>query len=409
MSQTPTGNNTPPTSRPSQQTPQQPVKPNSPKLKTIDGNTLMNMEFEPLQFTAEKILPHGLFILAGSPKIGKSWLALDLCRAVATGGKLWDFNAVQGDVLYFALEDRYRRIQDRLKKIRANKSFESVKDGSNGDNETVNLSRLHTSLTAAGLQTGLLDEVNDFLSFYPQTNLIIIDTFEHIRNGGSNEKTLYSCDYKDMNILREITNKHKVTLLLIHHTRKMFDPDPLNTISGSTGLSGATDGLFVLEKAKRTGNNAKITIANRDTEGFCFDLRFDPDTCRWNFIGNHMEEEDTEDMLAILIDDFLQDEWSGTATELCAELKKLSDSFTIAPNIISKNLKAASGLFKSEFNIAVSFGRVSSKRGIIFKRLDDNGNAASGTTDTDTTAENVNTTAAADTPNPNGEQLNLIT
>jgi len=62
-----------------------------PKLSTIDGGTLMAMDFEPLQFTAEKILPHGLFILAGSPKVGKSWLALDLCRAVATGGKLWDF------------------------------------------------------------------------------------------------------------------------------------------------------------------------------------------------------------------------------------------------------------------------------------------------------------------------------
>jgi len=145
--------------------------PRKPKLQTIDGNTLMAMDFEPLQFTTEKILPHGLFILAGSPKIGKSWLALDLCRAVATGGKLWDFTAQQGDVLYFALEDRHRRVQDRLKKIQA---------------ENINLAHLHTNLTAAGLHNGLLDEVNDFISCYPRTNLIIIDTFEHIRNGGSN-------------------------------------------------------------------------------------------------------------------------------------------------------------------------------------------------------------------------------
>ena len=77
--------------------------PRKPKLQTINGETLMGMEFEPLQFTAEKILPHGLFLLAGSPKIGKSWLALDLCRAVSTGGELWDFTASTGDVLYFAL------------------------------------------------------------------------------------------------------------------------------------------------------------------------------------------------------------------------------------------------------------------------------------------------------------------
>ena len=51
----------------------------------IDGNTLMAQEYEPLQFAVEKILPHGLFILAGSGKIGKSWLSLDLCVSVLYG------------------------------------------------------------------------------------------------------------------------------------------------------------------------------------------------------------------------------------------------------------------------------------------------------------------------------------
>jgi hypothetical protein len=312
------------------------------------------MEFEPLQFTAEKILPHGLFILAGSPKIGKSWMALDLCRAVATGGKLWDFTCAEGTVLFFALEDRHRRIQDRLKKIQA---------------ENVSLSRLHTSLTAAGLHNGLMEDIDDFISFYPQTNLIVIDTFEHIRNGGNTENTLYACDYRDMNKLREITNKHKLTLLLIHHTRKLRDDDPLNTISGSTGLSGATDGLFVLEKTRRTGNDAKLTIANRDTEGFCFDLRLDSETCRWVFIGNHLDDDDGGDALAVLLDDFLQEGWSGTATELCNELKKQDSGFDLIPSTISKRLKAVSGLLRNEFNIAIEFGRVSNKRGIILKRI----------------------------------------
>ena len=80
----------------------------------IDGNTIMAQEYEPLQYAVEKILPHGLFILAGSGKIGKSWLSLDLCVNVATGGKLWDFSSEQGDVLYLALEDNYPRLQDRL-------------------------------------------------------------------------------------------------------------------------------------------------------------------------------------------------------------------------------------------------------------------------------------------------------
>ena len=68
-----------------------------------------------------------------------------------------------------------------------------------------------------------------------------------------------------MNRLRDITDKHSVTLMLIHHTRKMYDPDLLNTISGSTGLIGAVDSVLVLEKPKRTGSEAELTIANRDT------------------------------------------------------------------------------------------------------------------------------------------------
>jgi len=251
-----------------------------------------------------------------------------------------------------------------------------------GNNETgkencsTNLSRLHTSLSVSGLHDGLLEEIEDFISFHPQTNLIVIDTFEHIRSGGGAEKTLYSNDYKDMNRLREITNKHKLTLLLIHHTRKLPDADPLNTISGSTGLSGATDGLFILEKSKRTGHDAKLTIANRDTEGFCFNLRFDPDSCRWIFVGNNLgsDADDDEDVLAILVDDFLESlegaagEWSGTATELCNELRKQDATFEITPAVLTKRLKSSVGLFKGELGISINFERNSNRRQIILKR-----------------------------------------
>jgi RecA-family ATPase len=228
---------------------------NAPKtFTTIDGNTLMSQQFEPLKFSVEKILPNGLFILAGSPKVGKSWLSLDLCQAVATGGAIWDYPAVSGDVLYLALEDNYSRLQGRLAK------FET--DGQD-------ISRLHMATSSFGIHDGLLEQMNNFLTAYPQTQLIVIDTLEHIRNGGM-DKSLYSYDYQDMTKLRQITSKHDVTLLLVHHTRKTKDADPLNKISGSTGLIGAVDGAFVLEKISRIENGAVLTIANRDTENFCF-------------------------------------------------------------------------------------------------------------------------------------------
>lgn len=321
-------------------------------LATLDGNTLMAQAFEPLRFTVEKILPHGLFTLAGSPKIGKSWLSLDLCTMVATGGKLWDFRAIQGDVLYLALEDNYSRLQNRLRQIEA---------------EELDISRLHLAIASFGLQDGLLEQIHNFVAEHAETSLIVIDTLEHIRNG-EQTSNLYACDYHDMNRLREITNQHKLTLLLIHHTRKMYDPDPLNTISGSTGLVGAMDGVFILEKAKRTGNDAKLTIANRDTEGFCFNLNFDAETCRWEFVGNHVSSSEEEDELVVLIDDFMKDEWSGTATELCAELKKQNNNLDVSPATLTKKLKSLSGLLKNECHIAIEFERTRSSRRIFLRR-----------------------------------------
>jgi hypothetical protein len=181
-----------------------------------------------------------------------------------------------------------------------------------------------------------------------------------------------------MTTLREITDKHKLTLLLIHHTRKQGDDDPLNTLSGSMGLVGSVDGVFVLEKDTRTGNDAKLTIANRDTEGFCFKLRFDPEQCKWGFVCDNSQaspEKDNEpaeeknEWLLLLLDEFLQGEWSGTATELCNALKSIDPEASLLPNTITKRLKDNETLFK-ENGIGVFFpDRKNKVRAIKIARL----------------------------------------
>jgi len=328
----------------------------APKVfTTIDGNSLMAQEYEPLQFTIDKILPHGVFVFAGSPKIGKSWLTLDMCRAISTGGKLWDFSATQGDVLYLALEDKYNRLQGRLKQMEA---------------ESLDVSRLHLTTSSYGLQNGLLEQVHNFITAYPATNFIAIDTLERIRDGGR-DRDIYSCDYSDMSKLREITDKHKLTLLLVHHTRKMYDPDPLNTISGSTGLIGAVDGAFVLAKDKRTGNKAKLTISNRDTESFYFDLRFESESCRWDFMGNATESGgEDDDVLCFALNEFLQNDWNGTATELCNELKSRDPNFPLIPATIGKQLNASIGFLKKEYGIAFDRDRNKKTKQIFLRRAE---------------------------------------
>jgi len=329
-------------------------KPEPKVFATIDGNSLMEQEYEPLQFSIDTILPHGIFVFAGSPKVGKSWLTLDMCHAISTGGKLWDFIATQGEVLYLALEDKYNRLQGRLKQMKA---------------DSKDISRLHLTTASFGLSNGLLEQVHNFITAYPGTNFIAIDTLEKIRDGGR-DRDIYSYDYSDMSKLREITDKHRLTLLLVHHTRKMYDPDPLNTVSGSTGLIGAVDGVFVLTKDRRTGSNAKLTISNRDTESFCFELRFDPDICRWDFMGNSADGGDDEDSFCFLLNDFLQDEWNGTATDLCDELKRKDPTISLVPATLAKQLNTSIGLLKKEYGIAARRDRSNKSKRIFLRRIE---------------------------------------
>jgi len=231
------------------------------------------------------------------------------------------------------------------------------------------ISKLHLATASLGISTGMIEQTINFLVSKPDTRLVIVDTLQCIRDTDC-DSNMYSYDYRDMTALREITSKHKITLMLVHHTRKMHDPDPLNMLSGSTGLVGAVDGVFVLEKEKRTSAKAKLTIANRDTEDFCFKLEFDGDKGKWLFIGNEADlEEEKDEWLCLLVDDFLKtDNWSGTATELCDALKRIDPNADVSKLNITKQLKGCSTLIRKEFGITVQFERSRSTRVISFAR-----------------------------------------
>ena len=78
-------------------------------LSTIDADTLLSTTLPPTRFIIDRLLPQGLHILAGAPKVGKSWLALWLCLQVAQGTSVWDFPTHRGTVLYLCLEDSLTR------------------------------------------------------------------------------------------------------------------------------------------------------------------------------------------------------------------------------------------------------------------------------------------------------------
>ena len=193
------------------------------KLNTIDADTLQAIAYEPISFLVEDLLPQGLHLLAGAPKIGKSWLALWLCLRVAQGEPLWSFPTHSCEVLYLCLEDSFQRIQSRL--------FDLTEDAP---------PTLHFAVMAEQLHSGLVEQIEQFLKEHPATGLIVIDTLQRIRTM-SNDANPYANDYRDIGVLKALADRHRIAVLLIHHLRKLGDDDPMNMISGTTGLSGATD------------------------------------------------------------------------------------------------------------------------------------------------------------------------
>ena len=322
-----------------------------PPLDVMNGNKLMATHFDPLEYTIEKLLPQGIFILAGSGKIGKSWLALDICLSIATGIDFWGYKTIGTETLYLALEDNYRRLQSRM--------LEVVEE-TETDFEKVNF-----AIASRGISNGLIEQVNQFMAVFPKTKLIVIDTLEHIRNTKT-ETSMYSHDYNDIQTIRAITEVHNVTVLLIHHTRKMFDPDPLNTLTGSTGLVGAVDGVWILEKEKRTENKGKLTIINRDTEGYCFKVECDKENFKWNNLGDYETSTKQEDNFCDLINSFLKNNWQGTATEL---VKILGDE-SITVTSITKKLNKRKEQLKADYGIDYFALRTGNQRTITLVRGD---------------------------------------
>ena len=244
---------------------------NENKLIVIDGETLMDMRLPPQRFCIQTLLPQGLSILSGASKIGKSWMALDMCLHIAKGEPMWNQPTTSGTVLYLCLEDNYHRIQDRLLKI-----TDDVP------------SNIYFAISAKTLAEGLEDQIRDFVSEHRDTIFVAVDVFQMIR-GGENENS-YACDYRDMLQLKQIATELNIALLVVHHNRKLRDEDPFNMLSGTNGLLGAADAGFVLLRSTRNQSNATLHCTGRDIESREIDLNFDKDTCTWTLISDSMKE-----------------------------------------------------------------------------------------------------------------------
>lgn len=299
----------------------------------------------------EGLLYQGTYLFVGSPKIGKSFFMAQLAYHVSTGTPLWDYPVKKGTVLYLALEDDYRRLQERMYRMFGTDSTEN----------------LYFSVSSKPLGNGLTDQLSGFIREHPDTTLVIIDTLQKIREVDSDSYS-YAKDYEIINQLKQFSDSWGICLLLVHHTRKQKSSDNFDMISGTNGLLGCADGAFMLYKENRTSNKATLEISGRDQQDQKIHLIRDEEKLCWNFEKAETElwKEPPEPLLECIANLVTEENptWQGTATELIEKL-----GLDMKPNVVSLKLNVNAGRLMNDYSIRYTNKRNHSGRMIFFSLL----------------------------------------
>jgi len=270
----------------------------------ISAADIYGKEFPPIKWVIPDILPEGVFWLAGSPKIGKSWLAMSISLAVASGGLVFGDREVEpGDVLHFALEDNQRRLQSRMKML--------LPEGQTPSD------RLRFNTEALRADYGLIDYMGEWIGDVITPRLIVVDTYLKIQSGiDSPSASQYQIDYERLDPLVKFANANSITLLLVHHLRKTESDDALNMVSGSVGMTAAVDGVLTLTR-ERGQDAGYFFVTGRDVQEEKYAMTLQ-DGCNWQLEGKAEEYALNEKQRNI--QDVLRDGSSKSLKELCDAL-----------------------------------------------------------------------------------------
>ena len=313
-------------------------------LHTISMTELYQTAYQSRPPIIDGLLYAGAYILAGAPKIGKSFLVAQIAYHVSTGEALWGCEVHPGTVLYLALEDDFQRIQSRMFMMY-------------GVNDT---DRLHFATAAGKIGNGLDEQLENFVREHHDTKLIIIDTMQKIREVGG-EAYSYASDYEIIGRLKQFADRHSICIVTVHHTRKQPAGDSFEMISGTTGLLGCADGALLMQKKKRTALEATVDAVGRDQQDQILYLKKDADTQIWSLERTENEPyQEPPDPVLDTVSQLVSSEsreWTGSPTELAEAVNT-----GMAANALTKYLNIKSGRLLDEYHVryenrAKHFGR----------------------------------------------------
>ena len=279
-----------------------------PVLSFISSAELSQKQLEPPRFIVENLIPEGLTLLVAPSKSFKSWMSLDLAISVATGTKFLNRMTRQGTALYAALEDSEYRLKERQEKVFNGRPAPE---------------HLYITISAADLDNGLIDQLEMFVQKNPDTQLIIIDTFQMVRSM-NNSRNAYSKDYKDCGRLKEFADKHRLAMILVHHTSKFVnETDPF----------------------------AKMNITGRDIQEEEYQMRFDFTKFRWQIEGSTeqvaertatevYEKNPIVRTIRKILQESKENVWTGSATEIIDASIQYGSPIKVKAQQLGKNIEA---------------------------------------------------------------------
>ena len=251
----------------------------------VDMRSLMTEDIPPLKFAVKPILPEGLVCIAGRPKAMKSWQMLKLCFCVENGLDYLGHNDEQGNALYLALEDSKRRLKERTFKLK--------------HNDVQNFPT--TDIEAPYLNNGLEEDLQRWIDGVKNPKLIVIDTLARVKQrvSGFNKGTAYDQDNELLRRIQQLAITNGVCIAFITHLSKAQQDYSFDKITGSVGLQGMTDAMWLIDRGDNSPN-ASITGRGRDILDFQYAVKWNDETMTYDFVGNKFEIELNENRKMIL-------------------------------------------------------------------------------------------------------------
>lgn len=239
-------------------------RPSDARRVRYTGSELLSASFPEPVWVVPGLVPEGLTILAGRPKLGKSWLALQIAFAKACGGMVLGRPVAAGKVLYLALEDGARRLQNRMR-----------------EQEWTTEAAENTVFILAETLDGF-----ERLLAHEQPDFCVVDTFAKLVQGSGLDHDNATQNTDVWGRLHTLAQTTGTALLVVEHHKKAFAGDGVSDILGSTAKGAVADTIIGLYR-ERGKPDARLVVTGRDLEDDEMIVHFDPTTASWQPTDTH--------------------------------------------------------------------------------------------------------------------------